>query len=278
MTDVLAAPHTVDTATCSGEVHDQGAQVTRWAPAGAEPVLYVSTSVRRAPGKPIRAGIPVCWPWFGPGRTGDLEPAHGFLRSAPWELVDQTAADESVVFVHRISDETAGSPHWPYRYAVQLRSSLGADLELSLTTTNLAEEPFDYEEALHAYLVVGDIRSARVTGLDGKPFYDKVARAERVQSGDVTFSGETDAVFRTVDPVTLHDPVLGRRLVVETTGAGNVVVWNPWSAKAKEVADIGDDDWMRFVCIEGANALGDAVALGPGEAHTTSYHLTVESL
>ncbi len=50
MTDVLAAPHTVDTATCSGEVHDQGAQVVRWAPAGAEPVLYVSTALRLAPG------------------------------------------------------------------------------------------------------------------------------------------------------------------------------------------------------------------------------------
>ena len=79
------------------------------------------------------------------------------------------------------------SPHWPYRYAVQLRSSFGAQLEVSLTTTNLAEEPFDYEEALHAYLVVGDIRSARVSGLDGKPFYDKVtkARARPVRGRDV---------------------------------------------------------------------------------------------
>ena len=278
MTDVLAAPHTVDTATCSGEVHDQGAQVTRWAPVGVEPVLYVSTAVRCAPGTPIRAGIPVCWPWFGPGRTGDLEPAHGFLRGAPWELVDRTSTDDGVVFVHRVSDETVGSPHWPYRYAVQLRSSLGAQLELSLTTTNLAEEAFDYEEALHGYLRVGDIRSVRVTGLDGRPFYDKVAKGERVQSGDLTFSSEIDAVFRTQDPVTLHDPVLGRRITVRTSGAGNVVVWNPWAAKAKQVPDIGDDDWMQFVCVEGANALEDAVSLGPGEAHTTTYHLTVESL
>ena len=72
--------------------------------------------------------------------------------------------------------------------------------------------------------------------------------------------------------------MLGRRLVVTTEGAGNVVVWNPWDAKAKEVADIGDDDWTAFVCIEGANAFEDAVALGPGEAHTMTYRLAVEAL
>ena len=69
---------------------------------------------------------------------------------------------------------------------------------------------------------------------------------ERVQQGDLTFAGETDAVFRTSDPVTLHDPALGRRLVVTTEGAADVVVWNPWAAKAAEVPDIGDDDWRAL--------------------------------
>ena len=264
--------------TCSGQVHDQGAQVTGWSPAGGQPVLYTSTAVRLEQGRAIRAGIPVCWPWFGPGRSGDLEPPHGFLRTAQWQLVEESSTDGEAVFVHRIDDSDAASPRWPYRYAVQLRSRLAADLELSLTTTNLAEEPVDYEEALHAYLVVGDIREARITGLDGKSFHDKVTGTPGLQRGDLTFTGETDAVFRTSDPVTLQDPVLGRRLVVTTQGAANVVVWNPWEAKAKEVQDIGDEDWTGFVCIEGANVLDDAVLLGPGESHTTTYHLSLEPL
>ena len=64
--------------------------------------------------------------------------------------------------------------------------------------------------------------------------------------------------------MTVHDPVLGRRLVVTTEGASNIVVWNPWAAKAAEVADIGDGDWLRFVCVEGANVFENAVALDPG--------------
>ena len=149
---------------------------------------------------------------------------------------------------------------------------------MSLTTTNTGGAAFDYEEALHAYLVVGDIHRATVSGLDGVSFFDKVTGTERVQQGELTFAGETDAVFRTSDPVTLHDPALGRRLVVTTDGAADVVVWNPWAAKAAEVADIGDDDWQRFVCIEGANAFEHAVALEPGESHTTSYRVEVQPL
>ena len=73
-------------------------------------------------------------------------------------------------------------------------------------------------------------------------------------------------------------PCLRRRLVVTTTGASNVVVWNPWEDKAAEVADIGDGDWQRFVCVEGANVFENAVALEPGESRTMTYSIDVEEL
>lgn len=278
MTDALPPPHSVDTSTCTGEVHDQGAQVTRWAPAGADPVLYVSTAVRLARGASIRGGVPVCWPWFGPGRAAGMEPAHGFVRTAPWDLVERVDTDEATTFTHRVTSDTATSPHWPHPYAVELRSRFGRTLEISLTSTNTGADPVDLEEALHAYLVVGDVRDASLEGLDGKSFFDKVSGTEREQSGPVTFTGETDAVFRTSDPVTVVDPSLGRRLLVTTTGASNVVVWNPWEAKAAEVADIGPGDWQRFLCVEGANVFENAVALAPGESRTMTYSIEVAHL
>jgi glucose-6-phosphate 1-epimerase len=64
---------------------------------------------------------------------------------------------------------------------------------------------------------------------------------------------------------------------VRTEGAGNLVIWNPWDAKAREVADIGDDDWSQFVCIEAANVFENAVTLAPGESHTLTYRLELES-
>ena len=278
MTDALTAPRTVDNAACTGEVYDQGAQVTRWAPTGADPVLYVSTALRLAPGRSIRAGVPVCWPWFGPGRTAGMEPMHGFARTSTWQLTGRTDGSDETTLVHRLTSDDATSPHWPYRYTAELRTRLGRTLEVSLTTTNTGDVPFSFEEALHAYLVVGDVRGVHVTGLSGKSLFDKVTGTERVQQGDLELGGEADFVYRTSDPVTLHDPALGRRVVVTTEGAGNIVVWNPWATKAAEVADIGDDDWEHFVCIEGANVFENAVSLTPGASHTLTYRLEVHAL
>ncbi|MGB7817643.1 MAG: D-hexose-6-phosphate mutarotase [Ornithinibacter sp.] len=276
MTDTLPPPHVVDIAPCTGEVYDHGAQVVRWAPRGADPVLYVSSEVVLRVGQAVRAGIPVCWPWFGPGRSPGMEPSHGFARTTTWELVERIDEERSVTFVHRLADHDATSPHWPHRYAVELRSRLGADLEVSLTTTNTGAEPFDYEEALHAYLVVGDIDQVSLDGLVGASFFDKVFGARRQQTGRVRITGETDAVYRTDGPVVVDDPVLERSLEVSTRGMADMVVWNPWKRKAREAADIGDDDWRHFLCVEGANVLDDAVALGAGQSHTSTYLLSVK--
>src|SRR5687767_6396517 len=125
MPESLPPPLVVQTHRCSGEVHDQGAQVVRWAPAGADPVLYVSTAAVFDRGRSIRGGVPVCWPWFGPGRAGVMEPAHGFVRTAAWDLVDRTDDDGVVVLIHRITNDTATSPHWPHPYSLDLVTRLG---------------------------------------------------------------------------------------------------------------------------------------------------------
>ncbi len=45
----------------------QGAHVVSWWPkSAAEPVIWVSEAAKYGPGKSIRGGVPVCWPWFGP--------------------------------------------------------------------------------------------------------------------------------------------------------------------------------------------------------------------
>lgn len=276
MADSLPPPHVIETARCIGEVHDQGAQVTRWAPAGAEPVLFVSTTAVFEGGRAIRGGVPVCWPWFGPGRGGDRQPAHGFVRTAAWTLVDRTEDDGVTTLTHRITSADASSAQWPHDYELELVGRLGDTLELTLTTANTGTDDLGVEEALHAYLVVGDVRQVSLEGLDGKSFFDKVTGSERVQDGLVRFDGETDSVYRTSDPVTLDDPALDRRLVVSTEGAANVVVWNPWAAKAAEVPDIGDDDWTGFLCLEGANAFENTVTIAPGESRSMTYRVEVQ--
>jgi glucose-6-phosphate 1-epimerase len=56
----------------------KGAQVLSWIPAHSEEVFWLSPMVDLAAQKPVRGGIPVCWPWFGVHPNVRLG-AHGYL-------------------------------------------------------------------------------------------------------------------------------------------------------------------------------------------------------
>ena len=107
-------------------------------------------------------------------------------------------------------------------------------------------------------------------GLEGRAYIDKTDGMKRktLAAGPFRPSGETDRVFPgTMAACTVTDPVLGRRLIVDKTGSATTVVWNPWSDKAARMADLGADQWPGMLCVETANAMDDAVTLGPGERH-----------
>ena len=90
-------------------------------------------------------------------------------------------------------------------------------------------------------------------------------------------TGETDRVYLSGGPVTVEDPVLGRRLRITMRGAADTVVWNPWSEKAAAMSDFGDEEWPAMLCLEGANALEHAVRVAPGEVHELGYRIDVET-
>lgn len=259
-------------------VYDHGAHVWAWQPEGAEPVLWMSANSAFETGQPIRGGVPVCFPWFGPGRSGDLQPAHGFARLNEWQLVeDEHTDDGGLRVVYRIDNSIAISePHFPHQYSAQYTVVFGNhDLVLELAVTNDGSEAFSFEAALHTYLSVGDVRQASVAGLDGAEYLDKVAGEWRTQSGDITITAETDRVYLSADDVTLDDPTLGRKLLVSKEGSANTVVWNPWVDKAAAMPDFGDDEWPGMICLEAANALDDAITLAPGESHTMVQRISL---
>ena len=81
----------IGTAQADAEIYLQGAHVTHFQPHGAKPVLFMSAKSWFEPGKPIRGGVPICFPWFGPRQDGKPGAAHGFARLLEWEL---TAAEQ----------------------------------------------------------------------------------------------------------------------------------------------------------------------------------------
>ncbi|HEY2759548.1 MAG TPA: hypothetical protein VGI75_02355, partial [Pirellulales bacterium] len=69
-----------------GEIYLHGAHITAWRPLGVEEVLFVSSNSRWEPCQAIRGGIPICFPWFADKANDPTAPAHGFARTALWQL------------------------------------------------------------------------------------------------------------------------------------------------------------------------------------------------
>jgi len=53
------------------------------------------------------------------------------------------------------------------------------------------------------------------------------------------------------------------------------VVWNPWIEKAARLADLPDDAYHHFVCVEAANTGPSAVTIKPGTSHLIGTRISV---
>jgi glucose-6-phosphate 1-epimerase len=263
-------------------IYLQGAHVTDWTPAGEQPVLFMSKRSHFAPGKPIRGGVPVCFPWFA-ARTGHPEsPAHGFVRNADWDVESVTQLDDdSVVASFTIGDSEATRAHWPHAFLLRHRVTIGKTLEMTLEVENRGDKEFTFEEALHTYFDVSAVQAVEITGLEGAEYIDKVAAQARKRHPreKLRFTEETDRVFPgTTSKCVLTDPGFRREIVVKKSGSDTTVVWNPWIAKAAAMPDFGDDEWPYMACIETANSGENAVTLAPGKSHSMTAEISVQSM
>ena len=258
----------------------QGAQILTFTPHGQAPVVWLSPAAKFVPGKSARGGVPVCWPWFGPHATDASLPAHGFARSAPWQVLDiQALEDGSTRLGFQLIQDEASHALWPYSTRLELWATVGAALEIELTTLNLGAVPLTLGEALHTYFQVSDVRAISVSGLDSCEYLDKADGGERkLQSGPIRFEGETDRVYlNTRTECRIEDPGLARRILIEKSGSRSTVVWNPWNLKAERMGDYEEDGYLRMVCVESGNAADDAVRLEAGAEHRLWVRYSLES-
>lgn len=262
-------------------IYLHGAHVTAWQPEGHAPVLWMSEKSAWETGRPIRGGVPICFPWFGPHATDTSAPGHGHARLADWTLVDaRDDAQGATRLAFQLTQPAPPWPLWPFAFEATYGVTVGATLGLALEIRNAGAEAFSFEEALHSYFGVQDVRDVGVSGLEGVDYLDKVGGAARKHQGPdpVRFTGETDRVYLgTHGTCTIHDPGRHRRIVIRKTGSDATVVWNPWVAKARAMADFGDLEWPGMVCVETGNVNAHAVTLAPGARHTMTATIEVVS-
>ncbi len=261
----------VDNKHANAKISVYGGQVLSYLPANqTEDLLFLSEKAIYQPGKAIRGGIPICWPWFANDTSGLGRPAHGFARNQQWNvLATDGNADGSTRVVLALQHNDDSIAVWPHEFELELEITIGPTLNIKLTTNNIGGESFELTQALHAYLNIGDINAISVTGLDGVAYIDKTDGFEqKSQSGDLVINGEMDRVYQSPpSKLVVNDSALNRKLILESTGCNTAVIWNPWEKNTASMVDLKKGDYKVFMGLEAANADGDVIIVPAGESH-----------
>lgn len=256
----------------AAEIALMGANVLSYRPTGHSPVLFRPAKRDYNRGDSFHGGIPVCWPQFGRLAIEGMA-AHGFARVMPFDVRGTSYSEDmtEITLGLKSGDETRRL--WPHDFDLEYKVSVSMKLNMRLTTRNTGDGPFEFTAGLHPYLLVRERDAVTVRGLDGRPYADARDMSEHVLTGDLAMDSEADSVF-SLEAAPRHefalvDPGLGRAVAMASSGSGNAVVWNP--GPAVKLADLGEDDWRKFVCVEPVTAWPKArAALGPGESATLS--------
>jgi glucose-6-phosphate 1-epimerase len=275
----------IDTPLARCEIGLQGAQVLSYVPAPDGRDLLWCSPARLQPGRPVRGGIPLCWPWFS--RQGQAASAvqHGFARRMRWELRQaQESADGTVLVTLALTPPTGGWPDsdWPEACTAEARISIGAELTVRLISRNDSDGPVRLTQALHTYLSVGDVRQTTLSGLQGLEYLDNLQGLKRfVQDSEWRFGDGAQMACDRIYLATgsqhlLTDPVLERRISVRSSGSSSTVVWNAGPQGILALGDVPAQAWPGYLCVEAANCLPqDAITLAPGAQTELAQTLAV---
>ncbi|KKK19288.1 hypothetical protein P175DRAFT_0497242 [Aspergillus ochraceoroseus IBT 24754] len=280
--------NTVEATLPTGEsvtVHLYGATVTSWKLANGAEQLFLSQSAALDGSKPIRGGIPVVFPVFGPppaNHSSSSLPQHGFARNSLWEFLGKSSTeslDKEVDAVKldfglsssMLSEEFRSK--WGYEFGLVYSVSLSRKgLATSLQVQNKGDKNFEFQVLLHTYLAIQDISQITIQNLQGKEYIDKTQNASvhTESESSLAISKETDRVYKSLDPavpIIVSSSVDGQPLFsITRESLSDVVVWNPWIEKAKGMGDFSPDEaYTNMICVE-AGSVASWQTLEAGES------------
>ncbi|MNG86893.1 putative glucose-6-phosphate 1-epimerase [compost metagenome] len=251
--DVAGLPLlTIDNDFAKARVSLFGAHVLSYQRHGEPASIWLSDKAVLDGNKPIRGGIPVCWPWFGqpPARVGSGKPAHGFARTTLWSLDGVSERNDGTLIHLSMRDSEATHALWPHSFTLELDVMVGKALSLVLTTRNTGNAPLIYSAALHSYLHISAPENVSVAGL-GELYTGILIPREARQQGDLRLHGAIDRIYHQPEStITVRD---GKRITqVVSSNNDSVVVWTPWLEGATAMADMSSDGYRTMLCVEAA--------------------------
>lgn len=272
----------VTTPSANATVYLQGAHLVSWQPKGQEDVLYLSRKSDFAQGKPIRGGVPLAFPWFATDSKADRYqgkpgPTHGFARIQDWTLSFAAQSGDGLHLTFTLGPTEVSREMGFDHFRVAFELTIGHSLTMKLAVASDADTPLLFEEAMHTYFHVADVRQISITGLEPTGYLDKTDGFKGKPAAGVPLvpSAFTDRVYNnTTATCVIHDPGFKRAITITKQNSDTTVVFNPWKA----MPDLGEAEWPSFICVETVNAGANAVRLEPGKTHVMTANITLSEL
>jgi glucose-6-phosphate 1-epimerase len=242
-----------------------GAHLVSWKPAPSagsarQERLFMSSLSALDGRRALRGGVPVIFPQFAERGAGMR---HGFARVSTWRVLENGEQDGAAFAVFALAQSDLApelAAAWPWPFELLLRVTLqGAELAMQLDVRNTGTQPFPFAAALHTYHQVEDVEAVRIEG---------------VQAETLALVDKLDQVFEGIAGAIVFDTGADQ-LTLTQTGFTDAVVWNPGAADAAALADMDDDEYRRFVCIEPARLSGQP--LEPGGSWRGTYRIVVQA-
>ncbi|MFQ3249870.1 MAG: glucose-6-phosphate 1-epimerase [Glaciecola sp.] len=248
---------------CKAEISLFGAHLLSFIPC-ADNIdrLWVSPSAIYDKSKPIRGGVPICWPWFGPmypfsDQKSEPIPAHGFVRTQDWHLVE--IVESSTETRITLQPTQLGLYEFSEHLSVSLVISFSDKCSLELITENNSLEPAKITAALHTYFNITDINRTSIQGIEGKYIDQTNNGTVTEQSLPYSINDETDRIHLQDQSNQFNEiEVKGAQTTINIVQQGHdsVVVWNPWAEKSKSMLDMGQDAYLSMLCVEASITQG----------------------
>lgn len=239
-----------------------GAQVLSWQVSPGDERLYLSDNAVFDGVRPIRGGMPICFPQFA--GLGKL-PKHGFVRTATWSVRERRSSDGFAMLVLGLTDEAITHTAAPMAFDAEITVLVdGARLDVELEVRNTGHSVFAFTAALHTYLRVREVENARLEGLYGYEYRDAADgdRIKRETDEALIVERDVNRVYHEVKRTLLLSDS-GRSVTIDSVGFPDVVVWNPWETGIAAFSDLPASGFRHMLCVEAA-AARNRIALDAG--------------
>ncbi len=191
-----------------------------------------------------RGGMPIIFPQFG--NIGKLK-KHGFARDLNWIQEYCKNLNNEKTLKYSLSIDKFCINNWDFDSKLFITFKLIKNISLSINfeVQNTGNNCFSFTGGLHPYFSIKNRTDLKIMGLEDSVFIDT---DPLINTYNLNANTGIERLFLSNSDIDFFNGYNWLKLSV--SGFENWMIWNPGILGAKNIFDLPDTDWEKFICIE----------------------------